>query len=626
MSATVTPKRADKDGGDMKQTDALLISLLEEERSKDAGTLLRDLRLVWKYGIDLNPPPSRLLVSLNLSKRDLADLPTEIGLLTKLETLSLASNSLSSLPSNVLNLRQLRYLNLRSNSFREIPSVLLNIYTLEILDISRNKIKRLPARFGGLMNLKVLSLTKNRIQSLPTYMGQMKELIVLKIENNPIQWPPPNITVCPEDRSPEEWLSSLKAFLVQEGLRHNALQETNLNPTSSGIAGDKPLQRDRLKVGRTVLDVPTEPTHFPELPKDPFASSAESPRSSLVESATQDCVSLMDYYQATFHPYTPHPTLDVARTIAFSSTSLIRALKPLIAKIPKGKLLKPFDGVSADLNSKTQSTIQHLISIEERVSSSSEPTTELSDLLNATSTDFKDLRTAVLSVATSLKQVLKIMDDNLNVFLTHLDKLSSRNLVAVWYACNTEMSITLQALTGSMRSQIQLAQQKEEAASASLLEGKEDEEVVKLVVDEDVVNAIYKAATTTGETVRLLETLPEEAISTLGTVKSENDEQGVGSAKDFKDLLESAKGTIEKLLSLRNNWIHNSGAGVESKVPTMLHEQSMALVQLVVKVSSAVRLIAAEFPLSKTIKNQLKLSMRTTKELAVVLSNKGVDT
>jgi hypothetical protein len=37
------------------------------------------------------------------------------------------------------------------------------------------------------------------------------------LENNPIQWPPPNVTVCPDDTPAEEWLTSLKAFLAQEG-------------------------------------------------------------------------------------------------------------------------------------------------------------------------------------------------------------------------------------------------------------------------------------------------------------------------------------------------------------------------------------------------------------------------
>ncbi|RKO91974.1 hypothetical protein BDK51DRAFT_14362, partial [Blyttiomyces helicus] len=63
-------------------------------------------------------------VSLNLSQRDLALLPPEIGDLIDLERqipLGLSNNLLTTLPPEMPKLSHLRYLNLRSNGFREFP-------------------------------------------------------------------------------------------------------------------------------------------------------------------------------------------------------------------------------------------------------------------------------------------------------------------------------------------------------------------------------------------------------------------------------------------------------------------------------------------------------------------------
>lgn len=61
--------------------------------------------------------------NFSLSDRNLSRIPSEIGLLNKLEKLDLENNFLILLPLEMLNLSSLRILNLGGNSLREFPAV-----------------------------------------------------------------------------------------------------------------------------------------------------------------------------------------------------------------------------------------------------------------------------------------------------------------------------------------------------------------------------------------------------------------------------------------------------------------------------------------------------------------------
>lgn len=96
--------------------------------------------------------------SFNLSTRSLMKIPSEIGLLLRLERLGLNNNRLTSLPSEFLNLTALRYLNLKRNMLKEFPRVLMQLQRLEVLDISCNSIKRVIMIHDLFLIFKLLSL------------------------------------------------------------------------------------------------------------------------------------------------------------------------------------------------------------------------------------------------------------------------------------------------------------------------------------------------------------------------------------------------------------------------------------------------------------------------------------
>jgi hypothetical protein len=73
------------------------------------------------------------LKALWLSNNGIRKLPSEIGLLTSLETLSLGQNLLSALPENVSSLKHLKRLELPSNLLKAVPIFLSSLHELEWL-------------------------------------------------------------------------------------------------------------------------------------------------------------------------------------------------------------------------------------------------------------------------------------------------------------------------------------------------------------------------------------------------------------------------------------------------------------------------------------------------------------
>jgi len=60
-------------------------------------------------------------VEMNLSERQITELPPEIGLLTELKKLKLYDNLLTRIPFEITYLSNLKYLNLKSNRLKEFP-------------------------------------------------------------------------------------------------------------------------------------------------------------------------------------------------------------------------------------------------------------------------------------------------------------------------------------------------------------------------------------------------------------------------------------------------------------------------------------------------------------------------
>lgn len=82
---------------------------------------------------------------------------------------------------------------LSRRNLTEIPAEIgQHIYLLE-LDLSNNQLISLPAEIGQLTCLEVLNLKRNQLSSLPVELGQLTNLKKLHLADNPLTFPPPKI-------------------------------------------------------------------------------------------------------------------------------------------------------------------------------------------------------------------------------------------------------------------------------------------------------------------------------------------------------------------------------------------------------------------------------------------------
>ena len=172
------------------------------------------------------------MLELNLSFKNISELPEIIGDLKNLERLYLNNNQIRKLPESISKLKNLQTLDLRNNQITSLPKTLTSIndlrcddnvvfttnklqelqqwlrglgqnYTidelknLQKLDLEATKINKqiteLPAGIGELKNLKNLYLGGNKISKLPSTVGELKNLEKLYLDDNQIQELPDSI-------------------------------------------------------------------------------------------------------------------------------------------------------------------------------------------------------------------------------------------------------------------------------------------------------------------------------------------------------------------------------------------------------------------------------------------------
>ncbi|OFX23480.1 MAG: hypothetical protein A2033_09730 [Bacteroidetes bacterium GWA2_31_9] len=124
--------------------------------------------------------------SLVLHRKNIEELPPEIGKCTNLEEIFLDGNFLNSLPKEIGNLTNLKVLSVKSNHLSTLPDEIGNLTNLEILKLNFNKLQHLPESICNLYNLKFLILSDNRIDYLPNDFGKLEGLIELDIYDSGI--------------------------------------------------------------------------------------------------------------------------------------------------------------------------------------------------------------------------------------------------------------------------------------------------------------------------------------------------------------------------------------------------------------------------------------------------------
>lgn len=159
-----------------------ILDLIEESYSQRKTTL----DLSNKEIEELPPEIGRLtnLKELDLSGNTLTELPIEIGQLTNLEILKLSENRLTRFPKNFAHLQKLTILDLSNNQLYLVPGEITSLKHLKGLNLSTNYLVDFPNEIGNLVNLTTLDISKNRLSQLPVRFGSLKQLTSLNISRN----------------------------------------------------------------------------------------------------------------------------------------------------------------------------------------------------------------------------------------------------------------------------------------------------------------------------------------------------------------------------------------------------------------------------------------------------------
>lgn len=127
---------------------------------------------------------------LDLSNRDITELPAEIGKLENLKLLNLSYNSINQLPAEISKLTKLESLLLSRNELEELPPQIGKLERVKLLDLSHNPLKTFPEEIGNLSELLSLDASYCKIERLPIDMIELLTLKDLYLDGNECQFPP----------------------------------------------------------------------------------------------------------------------------------------------------------------------------------------------------------------------------------------------------------------------------------------------------------------------------------------------------------------------------------------------------------------------------------------------------
>ncbi|MBD2329954.1 COR domain-containing protein [Alkalinema sp. FACHB-956] len=168
-----------------------LLAIIEEARQSGR----KSLDLSWKQIQELPDSIGQLtnLTQLNLYNNQLTELPDSIGQLTNLTQLNLYNNQLTELPDSIGQLTNLTQLNLYNNQLTELPDSIGQLTNLTQLNLYNNQLTELPDSIGKLTNIKTLDLHDNKLVGLPDSIAQLSNLAILDISLNELKNLPDSI-------------------------------------------------------------------------------------------------------------------------------------------------------------------------------------------------------------------------------------------------------------------------------------------------------------------------------------------------------------------------------------------------------------------------------------------------
>lgn len=127
------------------------------------------------------------LLELDISNKEINELPKEISKLTSLKILTIDNNNIKHLPEGIYQLKDLGLFSFISNDISYISEKIINFKNLLIFGACNNSISSLPKNFFKLKNLITICLHGNKLTSLPDAIGSFPMLSSLTISNNDIE-------------------------------------------------------------------------------------------------------------------------------------------------------------------------------------------------------------------------------------------------------------------------------------------------------------------------------------------------------------------------------------------------------------------------------------------------------
>ncbi len=221
---------------------------LKQETPKQTYILLYYLEiLIDKFKLSISLTELYNLQELDLSSKELKNIPKEIKVLINLKELYFNYNEIEEIPKEISFLTNLEVLDFEENIIQEIPKEIGHLINLEDLIISENKIKKIPKEIGLLYNLKELNLSSNLIEEIPKNITSLIDLEKLILSSNKIKKIPKEIGLMiglkildlsdnQIDDIPQE-ISSLEN-LENLDLMHNKIK--NIIKTKNIVSGLKP--------------------------------------------------------------------------------------------------------------------------------------------------------------------------------------------------------------------------------------------------------------------------------------------------------------------------------------------------------------------------------------------------
>ncbi|KAI8488315.1 hypothetical protein Bbelb_339110 [Branchiostoma belcheri] len=126
----------------------------------------------------------RTFSTLDLSHKNLTQLPEEVFELKELEALDLTYNWSIDLSDQLTKLTNLKVLCLNNCNLKTVPAAVMKLPQLEMLILSNNKNITLPDEMSGLINLTVLDLRYCNLDTLPSVVLKLTNLQVLDLSSS----------------------------------------------------------------------------------------------------------------------------------------------------------------------------------------------------------------------------------------------------------------------------------------------------------------------------------------------------------------------------------------------------------------------------------------------------------